>query len=99
MAFATLLYETEGAVATITLNRPERLNTIVPPMPEEIEQAVAAANRDPEVRVRAEAIAALATSGDPALLERLERLAREDPNPQIRGQAAQIARIRESRLH
>jgi len=54
--------------------------------------------RDPEVRVRAEAIAALATSGHPALLERLERLAREDPNPQIRGQAAQIARIRESRL-
>ena len=54
--------------------------------------------RDPEVRVRAEAIAALATSGHPALLERLERLAREDPSPQIRGQAAQIARIRESRL-
>jgi len=54
--------------------------------------------RDPEVRVRAEAIAALATSGHPALLERLERLAREDPSPQIRGQAAQIARIRERRL-
>jgi hypothetical protein len=54
--------------------------------------------RDPEVRVRAEAIAALATSGHPALLERLERMAREDPSPQIRGQAAQIARIRESRL-
>lgn len=51
MEFETLLYETEGRVATLTLNRPERLNTIVPPMPDEIEQAVAAANRDPEVRV------------------------------------------------
>jgi len=51
MEFETLLYETDGPVATLTLNRPERLNTIVPPMPDEIEQAVAAANRDPEVRV------------------------------------------------
>ena len=51
MEFETLLYETEGPVATLTLNRPERLNTIVPPMPDELEQAVAAANRDPEVRV------------------------------------------------
>jgi enoyl-CoA hydratase len=51
MHFETLLYETQGRVATLTLNRPERLNTIVPPMTEELEQAVAAANRDPEVRV------------------------------------------------
>ena len=51
MQFETLLYETQGRVATLTLNRPERLNTIVPPMPDELEQAVAAANRDPEVRV------------------------------------------------
>ena len=40
MSFQTLLYETAGAVATITLNRPEQLNTIVPPMPEELEAAV-----------------------------------------------------------
>jgi enoyl-CoA hydratase len=51
MHFETLLYETLGRVAILTLNRPERLNTIVPPMPDELEQAVAAANRDPEVRV------------------------------------------------
>ncbi|MBI1815747.1 MAG: crotonase/enoyl-CoA hydratase family protein [Deltaproteobacteria bacterium] len=51
MAYKTLLYETDGAIATITLNRPERLNTIVPPMPDEIEQAVIAANRDRHVRV------------------------------------------------
>jgi enoyl-CoA hydratase len=51
MEFETLLYETHGRIATLTLNRPERLNTIVPPMPDELEQAVVAANRDPEVRV------------------------------------------------
>ena len=39
MAFATLVYTTDGAIATITLNRPEYLNTIVPPMPEEFEAA------------------------------------------------------------
>ena len=50
-AFETLLYATDGPVASITLNRPERLNTIVPPMPDEIEEAVIRANRDPEVRV------------------------------------------------
>ena len=51
MAYTTILYERTGACATITLNRPERLNTIVPPMPDELEHAVIAANRDPAVRV------------------------------------------------
>jgi enoyl-CoA hydratase len=51
MAFQTLLYETAGAVATITLNRPERLNTIVPPMPEELQDAVNRASADAEIRV------------------------------------------------
>ncbi len=49
--YETLLYSTEGAIATITLNRPEALNTIVPPMPDEIEQAVHTAVRDPQVKV------------------------------------------------
>ncbi|HEY6647689.1 MAG TPA: enoyl-CoA hydratase, partial [Mycobacterium sp.] len=44
--FETLLYSTDGPVATITLNRPEHLNTIVPPMPDEIEKAVGLAERD-----------------------------------------------------
>jgi enoyl-CoA hydratase len=51
MAFETLLYATDGPVCTITLNRPERLNTVVPPMPDEIEAAVIRANREPDVRV------------------------------------------------
>ena len=40
MSFQTLHYDTDEAIATITLNRPERLNTIVPPMPEELEAAM-----------------------------------------------------------
>jgi len=51
MSFQTLLYDTEDAVATITLNRPERLNTIVPPMPEELEAAVHRAIADQQVKV------------------------------------------------
>ncbi len=49
--FETLLYKTEPPVATITLNRPEHLNTIVPPMPDEIEKAIGLAERDPTIKV------------------------------------------------
>lgn len=49
--YETLLYGVADRVATITLNRPERLNTIVPPMPEEFEAAIKAAVRDDEVKV------------------------------------------------
>jgi enoyl-CoA hydratase len=51
MAFQTLLYDAQGAIATITLNRPERLNTIVPPMPDELEAAVHRAIADAQVKV------------------------------------------------
>ena len=49
--FETLLYAVDGPVATITLNRPEALNTIVPPMPDEVQAAVAEATRDTAVKV------------------------------------------------
>src|SRR3954449_7106426 len=49
--FETILYGVAEGVATITLNRPESLNTIVPPMPDEVEAAVALAVRDPAVKV------------------------------------------------
>ncbi len=49
--FETLLYDTDGPIATITLNRPDRLNTIVPPMPEEFESAIHAATFDQRVKV------------------------------------------------
>ena len=51
MPFQTLLYDVDGAVATITLNRPDRLNTIVPPMPDEVEDAVTMAVADAAVKV------------------------------------------------
>lgn len=51
MDYTTLLYTVSGAIATITLNRPRALNTIVPAMPEEIEQALAEAVRDERVKV------------------------------------------------
>jgi enoyl-CoA hydratase len=51
MTFTTLLYTTDGAIATITLNRPEDLNTIVPPMPEEFESAINLAIKDASVKV------------------------------------------------
>jgi enoyl-CoA hydratase len=50
-SFETLLYDVAGPIATITLNRPERLNTIVPPMPEEFESAIHAATVDRDVKV------------------------------------------------
>ena len=49
--FETILYAAADRVATITLNRPESLNTIVPPMPDEVEAAVATAVADPGVKV------------------------------------------------
>ena len=44
-------YDTEGRVATITLDRPERLNAIDQHMPGEIRRAVETAQADPSVHV------------------------------------------------
>jgi enoyl-CoA hydratase len=49
--FETILYAVDEPIATVTLNRPERLNTIVPPMPDEVQAAVGLAIRDPGVKV------------------------------------------------
>ena len=45
MSFETIRYASAGPVATITLDRPERLNTIVPPMPDEVQEAPGPAQR------------------------------------------------------
>jgi enoyl-CoA hydratase len=50
-SFETVLYAVADRIATITLNRPDALNTIVPPMPEEVEAAVHLAVEDPAVKV------------------------------------------------
>ena len=49
--FETILYSAHDKIATITLNRPEQLNTIVPPMPDEVEHAVALATWDSDISV------------------------------------------------
>jgi enoyl-CoA hydratase/carnithine racemase len=50
MAYETILYETAGPVATITLNRPQALNAISPQMTAELHTALDAADADPAVR-------------------------------------------------
>ena len=49
--FTTLRYATSGRIARITLNRPERLNAIIPAMPAEIRRAVERANADDAIHV------------------------------------------------
>ncbi len=51
MDFKTLTYDVDGRIATITLNRPERMNAICAGMPREIRQAVEAANDDDNIHV------------------------------------------------
>jgi enoyl-CoA hydratase len=45
----TVLYEVDGRVATLTLNRPERLNAIVPALIEDFEVALDRAQADDAV--------------------------------------------------
>jgi enoyl-CoA hydratase len=49
-ASETVLYEVDGAVATLTLNRPERLNTITPELIDAFDAALARAQADADVR-------------------------------------------------
>jgi len=50
-SYRTILYGTDGPIARVTLNRPDELNTIVAPMPDEVEDAVNTAVRDESVKV------------------------------------------------
>jgi len=51
MAHTMIRYEKQDRIATITLDRPEKYNTLRPEMWEELEDALGDANRDREVRV------------------------------------------------
>lgn len=51
MSSEEVLYEKEQFTATITLNRPEKMNTISASMLNDLSQALVEANRDPAVRV------------------------------------------------
>jgi 2-(1,2-epoxy-1,2-dihydrophenyl)acetyl-CoA isomerase len=50
MTYRCLLYETRDAVATLTLNRPERLNALGDSLREDLQDAVTRAAEDPGVR-------------------------------------------------
>lgn len=51
MKYQTITLEKKGNIATITLNRPEKLNILTPQMGEELVDAFGAVDRDEETRV------------------------------------------------
>jgi enoyl-CoA hydratase len=51
VSYETIVYDVHAPLAAITLNRPDSLNTIVPPMPDEFEDAVNRATADSDVKV------------------------------------------------
>jgi 2-(1,2-epoxy-1,2-dihydrophenyl)acetyl-CoA isomerase len=73
-----LLYEVDGGVATITLNRPEALNALLPEMGDELADLVARADADENVRlsVLTGAGRAFSAGADLKLMGRADRLGR-----------------------
>lgn len=51
MSFETILYEKTGAIIRITLNRPDKRNSLTPQMLQELAQAVEQADEDPSACV------------------------------------------------
>ena len=51
MAYEEILYDVSERMATVTLNRPTKLNAWTPKMEREVREAMRAAEQDPEVRV------------------------------------------------
>ena len=51
MTYKCLLYETKDGIATLTLNRPERLNALGDTLREDLFDALTRASADPDVRV------------------------------------------------
>src|SRR5439155_77039 len=49
--YKCLIYEVKDAVATLTLNRPERLNALGDTLRDDLYDAVLRASQDPEIRV------------------------------------------------
>lgn len=48
--YKNLLWEQDGAVLILTLNRPDQMNAISPALDEEIQSALAGADQDPSIR-------------------------------------------------
>ena len=51
MSYEDILYDVKGPVATVTLNRPDSLNSISQRLEREMHHAFDVADRDPNVRV------------------------------------------------
>ena len=51
MAFENIIYQREGPICYLTLNRPEKLNALNAALLGELREALAAVDADPEVRV------------------------------------------------
>jgi 2-(1,2-epoxy-1,2-dihydrophenyl)acetyl-CoA isomerase len=51
MTYKCLIYEVKDGVATLTLNRPERLNALGDTLRDDLQDAVTRASEDPDVRV------------------------------------------------
>lgn len=51
MAYEDILFDVSDSVATVTLNRPARLNAWTPKMEQEVQEALLGADRDDQVRV------------------------------------------------
>ena len=85
-----MLYERDGAVATLTLNRPERLNTIVPELIDDFDAALDRAEADAEVRVIR--LAAPAARSAPATTSTGAREVMEEPRPASPGTRSSTTR-------
>lgn len=51
MMFQNILYETDGPTAVLTVNRPDKMNAVDNATVEELDQALAAVEKDPYVKV------------------------------------------------
>ncbi len=51
MSYNTVLFEVDGRVATLTFNRPDKLNAITPEMLTEISAVLTQVSQNPEIRV------------------------------------------------
>jgi hypothetical protein len=54
--------------------------------------------RDGDAEVRLTALTLIATSGDPSLLEQVERMAQDDPDPRVQDRADRIGRQRTNQM-
>ena len=65
MAYSEILYDVSERVATVTLNRPDKLNAWTQVMEKEVQEAMLSADRDDNVRMNArEALRSIARGRD-----------------------------------